>query len=234
MNIMELKEISSEKSNLSRLEDISKNLALSVSLASGLAWKDKVKSFYQVIASNLLDIANNKILDTELSKISNGYYRVKIDNEVICFNKSNMFLLEEEKIDFNMFFEQKLLYLENQELPMFLTSSEKNYVTKGKDEDIIRLLNRNYNRQELNSDRYFLTLVNEDKDKLLEVLINSNYFAITVRQYLELIATGKYDYDIENIEDSSIKTFKSIYNNYILELGAYFAKVIDSYIDDNK
>ena len=44
------------------------------------------------------------------------------------------------------------------------------------------ILNANYNRQELNSDRFVQSIIEEDKDKLLDILNRFNYFDITVSE----------------------------------------------------
>ena len=51
MRILDVDEISVEKEKIKKLEDIRKNILLSTALAGGLVWKEKVYSFYSVIAS---------------------------------------------------------------------------------------------------------------------------------------------------------------------------------------
>ena len=112
---------------------------------------------------------------------------------------------------------------------MYLTSKEKEEMFKTLSDDERDILNANYNRQELNSDRFVQSIIEEDKDKLLDILNRFNYFDITVSEYINLIADGNYEY--RNKTDSkNIEIFKNTFNNYILELGAYVANEIENYL----
>ena len=63
MRITDIKNISISKDKLDKLKDKKEILAISVALASGLAFKDKLFSFYEVIAKELLEIFDNDLLE---------------------------------------------------------------------------------------------------------------------------------------------------------------------------
>ena len=100
MRITDIKNISISKDKLDKLKDKKEILAISVALASGLAFKDKLFSFYEVIAKELLEIFDNDLLeDIELNKFNDNYIRIIIDSNSIYFNKSNLFLNTYELVD---------------------------------------------------------------------------------------------------------------------------------------
>lgn len=224
MRILDVDEISVEKEQVKRLEDIRKNILLSTALAGGLVWKEKVYSFYSVIARELLDLFDNKLLeDLKLCKCNINFKRVYIKDKSIMYNQTNLFLNSVTKLDIGNWLNQALLYIDNKTLPSFLTTSEKEKLFSKLDTSEIQLVNQNYNRQELNGDKYFLQN-NVENIELLNILDKAGYFNMTIYEYLKIIATGKYDYDIKDITN---KSFKMTYNQYILEIGSYIAKEIE-------
>ena len=114
MRITDIKNISISKDKLDKLKDKKEILAISVALASGLAFKDKLFSFYEVIAKELLEIFDNDLLeDIELNKFNDNYIRIIIDSNSIYFNKSNLFLNTYELVDVKDFLKQNLIIIEN-------------------------------------------------------------------------------------------------------------------------
>lgn len=228
MNILSLNELSSKQSVEKKLSDISNNLMLAVALASGNANGKKFKSFYKVIAMELKEIIDSGLLNNvSLYKFKNQYMRVTTENTSVCFLKNNI-INNECKIPFNSFLEQKLVYLEDHELPKHLTTKEKNELINLVDDDLEEIIIRNYNRQELNSDRYMLTLNEKDKEILLRIFRRYNYYDINVRKYINVMSND-YDYDLTEFENKLLKT---TYNNYILELGVYISKEIKNYLNN--
>ena len=63
MRVTDISDISIYKDKISRLKDKQKCLAISVSLAAGLAWKKKVQSFYEIIAKEIKSISRENIAD---------------------------------------------------------------------------------------------------------------------------------------------------------------------------
>lgn len=210
-----------EKNVEERLEEIYKNLSLCVSMASGYVWKEKVTSFSKLIAKELLDFFDEEMIKIEYPSLKNQFYRVKIQENSLCFHKNDLFQ-EKQKVDKATFLKEKLIYLEKCELPSFLTSNEKDEITKKITKEEAILLNQNYNRQELNGNRYFLTGKDSDKEHLLTILKKASFFSMTVEEYLIKLAQGNKKMNIEE----GTKLFETTYNNYILELGAYIAKKI--------
>lgn len=224
MRILDVDEISIEKEETKRLEDIRKNILLSTALAGGLAWKEKASSFYSVIARELLDLFDNELLeDIQLCKCNNNFKRVYIKDKSIMYNQTNLFLNSVTKLDIPNWLNQTLLYIDNKTLPSFLTTSEKEKLFSKLDTSEIYIINQHYNRQELNGDKYFLQN-NTENIELLNILDKAGYFNMTVYEYMKLVATGRYDYQIK---DTANTGFKTTYNNYILELGSYVAKEIE-------
>lgn len=224
MRILDVDEISVEKEETKKLEDIRKNILLSTALAGGLVWKEKVYSFYSVIARELLDLFDNELLEgIELCKCNINFKRVYIKDKSIMYNQTNLFLNSVTRLDIPNFLSQTLLYIDNKTLPSFLTTSEKEKLFSKLDTSEIHFVNQNYNRQELNGDRYFLQN-NTENIELLNILDKAGYFNMTIYEYIKLVATGKYDY---NVKDMTNTNFKTTYNNYILEIGSYIAKEIE-------
>lgn len=224
MRILDVDEISVEKEKTKRLEDIRKNILLSTTLAGGLVWKEKVYSFYSVIARELLDLLDNELLeDTKLCKCNVNFKRVYLKDKSIMYNQTNLFLNSVTKLDIPTWMNQTLLYIDNKTLPSFLTTSEKEKMFSKLDTSEIHTINQYYNRQELNGDKYFMQNKVENIE-LLNILDKAGYFNMTIYDYIKLVATGKYDYDVRDITNSN---FKITYNNYILEIGTYLAKEIE-------
>ncbi len=226
----DIKEIYTNQNKNDKLEDIYKTLSISCSLANGMVWKEKTKSFYKTIAREIKDVLDNNLLENvSFKKFRNKYLRINVESNSLIFLKNNIFDIESEKLNQKDWVNQRLVIIEKPELPMYLTSKEKEEMFKTLSDDERDILNANYNRQELNSDRFVQSIIEEDKDKLLDILNRFNYFDITVSEYINLIADGNYEY--RNKTDSkNIEIFKNTFNNYILELGAYVANEIENYL----
>lgn len=230
MRITDIKNISMSKDKLDKLKDKKEILAISVALASGLAFKDKLFSFYEVIAKELLEIFDNDLLeDIELNKFNDNYIRIIIDNNSIYFNKSNLFLNTYELVDVKDFLKQNLIIIENKSLPIFLTSDEKLILFKNLTKEEIEVVNRNYNKQELNSNKFLLNLKKEEETKLINILTKANYFSMSIYDYVKIMATGDYVFDFD-ANDKKIKYFQTTYYNYILEIGTYISNIIERYL----
>lgn len=227
MGILSLKELSTKQNTEQRLKDISKNLLFSVALSSGLAHKEKLPSFSKIIAKELKELIDSGLLNhLSLYKFHHHYMRVTTQNKSVCFLKNNI-IDRKSRITVDRFLEQKLVYLENHELPKYLPSKEKEELIRSVDDDLEDIIIRNYSRQELNSDRYLLTLNENDKDILLRIFRKYNYYDINVRKYIEIMASN-YDYEIQSELEN--KKLKNAYNNYILEIGLYISKEIENYL----
>lgn len=234
MQVTDIKHISLNKKRLDILKDKKEILAISVALASGLAFKDKLLSFYEVIAKELLEIFDNNLLEgISLYKFNENYIKMNIENKNIYFNKNNMFLNTYEVVTIDEFLNQNLIILENKDLPTFLTSEEKQQLFKNLDEDEIKLVNKNYNKQELNSNRFILNLYNEDEIRLINILTKANYFSISIYTYIKSLAIGNYVIGSDN-KDNKIKYLKDTYDNYILEIGIYISNTIEMYLKNKE
>ena len=230
MKVVDIKEISLKKDKLSCLKDKKNILTISVSIASGLAWKDKLFSFYEVIAKELLEIFDNNMLEgITLNKINNNYVKIYINDEMIYYNRNNLFLNTYEKLKISDFLKQDLVVIESKKLPQYLTSKEKENLSRYLSKEEMHIINKNYNKQELNSDKFTLDLVSHDERELTNLLTKAKFYSQSIYEYLEVIARGNYDYRINTLDDE-ISSFKTVYNNYILELGAYVSKVIEEYL----
>ena len=201
----DIKEIYTNQNKNDKLEDIYKTLSISCSLANGMVWKEKTKSFYKTIAREIKDVLDNNLLENvSFKKFRNKYLRINVESNSLIFLKNNIFDIESEKLNQKDWVNQRLVIIEKPELPMYLTSKEKEEMFKTLSDDERDILNANYNRQELNSDRFVQSIIEEDKDKLLDILNRFNYFDITVSEYINLIADGNYEYrnktDSKNIE----------------------------------
>lgn len=228
MSILTIKELTAKQTIEQKLKDISKNISFAVALSSGMAYKNKMESFYKIIAKELKELIDSGLLQSlSLYKFHNHYLRFTLQNRSLCFLKNNIFI-QEEKLSVDNWLNQRLVYLENQELPAFLSAKEKEELIQLVDSDLESIIIRNYSRQELNSDKYLLTLNEGDKPILLRIFRKYNYYDINVRKYIEIMASN-FDYSVgSNLENQKIKT---TYNNYILELGAYISKEIDDYLN---
>ncbi len=234
MRATDIKEISTLKDRISLLKDKKNIIAMSVSLASGLAWKNKVCAFYEVIARELLEIFDKKLLNNVvLDKINTNFSKLYISNQIIYFSRNNLFLDSYEKIKIDDWLKQTLLIIESKSLPSYLTSYEKEEIFQYIKEEEMDIINRNYNKQELNSDKFMLDLDENDISDLIKILTKANYFSLSVYDYLKMIAQNNYSYELDYIKDKELKYFKNTYNNYILELGSYIAKVLEEYLEQN-
>lgn len=227
---MQLKELTAKQDIDQRLKDISKNLLFSVALSSGgMAYKDEMKSFYKIIAKELKELIDNDLLkNINLYKFHNNYIRVNSQNTNICFLKNNIFN-KDCKITIDRWLEQKLVYLEDNILPEFLTNKEKEVLINAVDDDLESIIYRNYSRQELNKERFILTLNESDKEVLLRIFKKYNYYDINVRKYIEILSDD-YNYNFNSYFEN--KKLKDAYNNYILEIGLMISKEIESYLNN--
>lgn len=215
-------EIINNKSNSDYLKDISNNLKM----LSYFAYDKKQESLYQSVAKEIISLMNNDyFMSLHLKKIKENYYRINSNDKSYLFVKGNIF--SEVLIKADEFFEQKLVKLENYELPPVLTEEEKQNIIHTY-EDSKTLINKNYSRQELNSTDFNLTLDTNDLNKLFDIFDKMKYYGLTIREYIELVADN-YDYK-NDYEDNKMKLFKNTFNNYIVELGLYLSKVIEDNI----
>lgn len=230
---LKVKEIQQKQDDITRLKDLYQVLSISISLANGMVWKDKTKSFYEVIAKEIKAFfEENLIKNLELQKFKNEYLKITIDNKSLIFLKNNLFRTEDKKyLNQEEWLKQRLVFLEKKELPSYLEEKEKYKMLNDLDDRERKILNDNYNRQELNSNKFSLNLIEKDKIDLINILTKYNCFSITVEEYIDMLVQGKYDYN--NLSDDYIiKVFKNTYNNYILEIGAYIAKCIENYLNE--
>lgn len=227
MRIGEIEELSLEKSLKQRLEDKRKNLSLAVALAGGLVWKDRVESFNEVIAKELLEIFTDNLLDDiELNEYNKDFNRVYIKDKTIMFNRNNLFRNTYNKLNISNWLDQVLVYIDNKIIPDYLTVSEKEKIETIATEKEIYIINQYYSIQVLNQNRYFKDETIENK-KILGILDKAGYFNLTIYDYIKNIATGRYSYKYKYINN---KIFKATYNNYILEIGSYIANEIENYL----
>ena len=80
-------------------------------------------------------------------------------------------------------------------------------------------LNKAYNKQELNSNKYYLDDIYNSLE-LQNILAKTGYYDISIKDYLLNASNNDVELKISN------KLFQDIYVNYILELGSYIAKKI--------
>lgn len=234
MEITEFQNFSKEKDKKELLLDKKNNISLAISLASGLAWKDKVESFHEVIAKELLELFDNNLLDDiKLDKIVSDYLVIEIEDKRIFFRKNNLFLNSFTKLDAKSFLMQDLIYKEKKYLPEHLSVKEKKEMFEKITEEEKEIINRNYNKQELNQDKYLLKLKEEDIESLIAILTKANYFSLDIYNYLKYISLGKYKISVNDNGNYDIKQLKITYNNYILELGAMVANKIEEYLKNN-
>ncbi len=227
----DIREIYTNQNKKDMLEDIYKTISISVSLANGMVWKEKTKSFYKTIAREIKDVLDNNLLeDISLKRFKNKYLRINIEGNSLIFLKNNIIDEVSEGLNQKDWLNQRLVIIENPELPLYLTSREKEEMFKSLSAEERDILNENYNRQELNSDKFVQSINEEDREKVLEILNKFNYFDVTVEEYLNLISEGNYEYRT-NSHSKNIKIFKNTVNNYVLELGAYITNEIEKYLN---
>ena len=156
----DIKEIYTNQNKNDKLEDIYKTLSISCSLANGMVWKEKTKSFYKTIAREIKDVLDNNLLENvSFKKFRNKYLRINVESNSLIFLKNNIFDIESEKLNQKDWVNQRLVIIEKPELPMYLTSKEKEEMFKTLSDDERDILNANYNRQELNSDRFVQSII---------------------------------------------------------------------------
>lgn len=217
MEIIGINNIFINKDKKEILNDKYKNISLCLSLASGYIWEEKVNSCSKLIAQELLDFFCSDGEKYTYPILTDNFYRITIDNNKVYFRKNNTF--GEENLNKDAFLRQKLIFVENHNIPQFLQEEEKEKMKNllSIEENIV--LNNAYNKQELNTDKYYLDGT-YNKLKLQKILTKAGYYDISVRDYLLNISNNKIKLKINN------KLFQDTYNNYILELGSYVARKI--------
>ena len=84
----DIREIYTNQNKKDMLEDIYKTISISVSLANGMVWKEKTKSFYKTIAREIKDVLDNDLLeDINLKSFKNKYLRINIEDNSLIFLK---------------------------------------------------------------------------------------------------------------------------------------------------
>ncbi len=217
MEIFGINNIFIKKDKKEILRDKYKNISLCLSLASGYILKDKVNSCIKLIAQELLDFFDNEGDGYTYPVLVDNFYRITIDNNKIYFRKNNTF--GEETLNKEAFLKQKLIFVENHNIPQFLLEEEKEKMQKLLSPEESIELNKAYNKQELNSNKYYLDDIYNSLE-LQNILAKTGYYDISIKDYLLNASNNDVELKISN------KLFQDIYVNYILELGSYIAKKI--------
>lgn len=217
MEIFGINNIFIKKDKKEILRDKYKNISLCLSLASGYILKDKVNSCIRLIAQELLDFFDNEGDGYTYPVLVDNFYRITIDNNKIYFRKNNTF--GEETLNKEAFLKQKLIFVENHNIPQFLLEEEKEKMQKLLSPEESIELNKAYNKQELNSNKYYLDDIYNSLE-LQNILAKTGYYDISIKDYLLNVSNNDVELKISN------KLFQDIYVNYILELGSYIAKKI--------
>lgn len=217
MEIIGINNIFIKKDKKEILSDKYKNISLCLSLASGYILKEKVNSCIKLIAQELLDFFYNEGDEYTYPVLIDNFYRITIDNNKIYFRKNNTF--GEETLNKEAFLKQKLIFIENHNIPQFLLEEEKEKMQKLLSPEESIELNKAYNKQELNSNKYYLDGI-YNKLELQNILAKTGYYDISIKDYLLNVSNNEVELKIDN------KLFQDIYVNYILELGSYIAKKI--------
>ena len=217
MEIIGINNIFIKKDKKEILRDKYKNISLCLSLASGYILKDKVNSCIKLIAQELLDFFDNEGDGYTYPVLVDNFYRITIDNNKIYFRKNNTF--GEETLNKEAFLKQKLIFVENHNIPQFLLEEEKEKMQKLLSPEESIELNKAYNKQELNSNKYYLDGIYNSLE-LQNILAKTGYYDISIKDYLLNVSNNDVELKISN------KLFQDIYVNYILELGSYIAKKI--------
>ena len=217
MEIIGINNIFIKKDKKEILRDKYKNISLCLSLASGYILKDKVNSCIKLIAQELLDFFDNEGDGYTYPVLVDNFYRITIDNNKIYFRKNNTF--GEETLNKEEFLKQKLIFVENHNIPQFLLEEEKEKMQKLLSPEESIELNKAYNKQELNSNKYYLDGIYNSLE-LQNILAKTGYYDISIKDYLLNVSNNDVELKISN------KLFQDIYINYILELGSYIAKKI--------
>ena len=217
MEIFGINNIFIKKDKKEILRDKYKNISLCLSLASGYILKDKVNSCIKLIAQELLDFFDNEGDGYTYPVLVDNFYRITIDNNKIYFRKNNTF--GEETLNKEAFLKQKLIFVEKHNIPQFLLEEEKEKMQKLLSPEESIELNKAYNKQELNSNKYYLDGIYNSLE-LQNILAKTGYYDISIKDYLLNVSNNDVELKISN------KLFQDIYVNYILELGSYIAKKI--------
>lgn len=217
MEIIGINNIFIKKDKKEILRDKYKNISLCLSLASGYILKDKVNSCIKLIAQELLDFFDNAGDEFTYPILVDNFYRITIDNNKIYFRKNNTF--GEETLNKEAFLKQKLIFVEKHNIPQFLLEEEKEKMQKLLSPEESIELNKAYNKQELNSNKYYLDGIYNSLE-LQNILAKTGYYDISIKDYLLNVSNNDVELKISN------KLFQDIYVNYILELGSYIAKKI--------
>lgn len=217
MEIFGINNIFIKKDKKEILRDKYKNISLCLSLASGYILKNKVNSCIKLIAQELLDFFDNEGDGYTYPVLVDNFYRITIDNNKIYFRKNNTF--GEETLNKEAFLKQKLIFVENHNIPQFLLEEEKEKMQKLLSPEESIELNKAYNKQELNSNKYYLDDIYNSLE-LQNILAKTGYYDISIKDYLLNVSNNDVELKISN------KLFQDIYVNYILELGSYIAKKI--------
>ena len=217
MEIFGINNIFIKKDKKEILRDKYKNISLCLSLASGYILKDKVNSCIKLIAQELLDFFDNEGNEFTYPILVDNFYRITIDNNKIYFRKNNTF--GEETLNKEAFLKQKLIFVEKHNIPQFLLEEEKEKMQKLLSPEESIELNKAYNKQELNSNKYYLDDIYNSLE-LQNILAKTGYYDISIKDYLLNVSNNDVELKISN------KLFQDIYVNYILELGSYIAKKI--------
>lgn len=217
MEIFGINNIFIKKDKKEILRDKYKNISLCLSLASGYILKDKVNSCIKIIAQELLDFFDDEGDGYTYPVLVDNFYRITIDNNKIYFRKNNTF--GEETLNKEAFLKQKLIFVENHNIPQFLLEEEKEKMLKILSPEESIELNKAYNKQELNSNKYYLDDIYNSLE-LQNILAKTGYYDISIKDYLLNVSNNDVELKISN------KLFQDIYVNYILELGSYIAKKI--------
>ena len=217
MEIFGINNIFIKKDKKEILRDKYKNISLCLSLASGYILKDKVNSCIKLIAQELLDFFDNEGDGYTYPVLVDNFYRITIDNNKIYFRKNNTF--GEETLNKEAFLKQKLIFVEKHNIPQFLLEEEKEKMQKLLSPEESIELNKAYNKQELNSNKYYIDGIYNSLE-LQNILAKTGYYDISIKDYLLNASNNDVELKISN------KLFQDIYVNYILELGSYIAKKI--------
>lgn len=217
MEIFGINNIFIKKDKKEILRDKYKNISLCLSLASGYILKDKVNSCIKLIAQELLDFFDNEGDEFTYPILVDNFYRITIDNNKIYFRKNNTF--GEETLNKEAFLKQKLIFVEKHNIPQFLLEEEKEKMQKLLSPEESIELNKAYNKQELNSNKYYIDGIYNSLE-LQNILAKTGYYDISIKDYLLNVSNNDVELKISN------KLFQDIYVNYILELGSYIAKKI--------
>lgn len=217
MEIFGINNIFIKKDKKEILRDKYKNISLCLSLASGYILKNKVNSCIKLIAQELLDFFDNEGDGYTYPVLVDNFYRITIDNNKIYFRKNNTF--GEETLNKEAFLKQKLIFVEKHNIPQFLLEEEKEKMQKLLSPEESIELNKAYNKQELNSNKYYLDDIYNSLE-LQNILAKTGYYDISIKDYLLNASNNDVELKISN------KLFQDIYVNYILELGSYIAKKI--------